>query len=394
MGRASEPGNKGRAFSSVWLGKPGKNRGVALIATLVFIFILTTIVVIFLGEVEDRVQYRAQTAGNQELREIAYDYLEFTLGILAEFQEYDSPFIASNQGWGDPLNYEPFPIEYDGLVATVKVEDATNKIPLNALSEEDFVILLESVGVDAFTGARLRDLYFDWIDSDDDTRLQGAETREYELQRRMAPLTPANAELTDIDDFQYILGYRSWIDPQSDEYNPELYTVFTSLLTVDHNYPVNLNVASPGILAFFKLLYRMDPEGIMQYQAGADQVLGTLDDRMIDLSDSDPPSRLSQALGDASSSSLFASEAHVLKVSIDLQRYDTYGFHLEALIDLSGAVATPSAPTGNATEDSPTETSEETNSDDDSERDFKTDESGVGRISNSRFEVLVIRENL
>ena len=41
---------------NLWLGNAERNRGVALIATLVFIFILTIIVVIFLGEVEDRVQ--------------------------------------------------------------------------------------------------------------------------------------------------------------------------------------------------------------------------------------------------------------------------------------------------------------------------------------------------
>ena len=316
----------------------------ALIATLVFIFILTVIVVLFLGEVEDRVQYRAQTAGNQELREIAYDYLEFTLGILEEFQEFDAPFISASQGWGNPLAYEPFPIEYDGLVATVVVEDATNKIPLNLISEEEYILLLESIGVDAFTGARLRDLYFDWTDGDDDTRLQGAETREYELQRRFVPLTPANANLTDIEDFQYILGYRGWIDPTSDTYDPELYHRFTSMLTVEHDYPVNLNVASPEILTFFELVYDMDPEALLQYQSGSDRVPGNEDDRMIDLSDSNLPSQLRQGLGGNTSGTLFSSESRVLKVSIHLERYETYVFHLEVLLDLNGTGNTPSAP--------------------------------------------------
>ena len=96
------------------------------------------------------------------------------------------------QGWGDPLGYEPFPVEYEGLDANVRIEDATNKIPLNKLDESTFVVLLESIGMDAFTAARYRDCYFDWIDADDDPRLQGAESREYELNRRLYLLTPSN----------------------------------------------------------------------------------------------------------------------------------------------------------------------------------------------------------
>ena len=189
-------------------------RGVALIATLVFLFILTVIVVLFLNEVEDRIRYRAQTAGNEALRGIAYDYLEFTLGILKEYAQFDAPFLSAQQGWGAPLEYEPFPVEIEGLVANVRVEDAQTQIPLNRLDEDSFVVLLESLGIDAFTAAKYRDCYFDWIDSDDDTRLQGAEKREYELNRIFTPLTPANQSLKEISEFQFMMGFADWMNPR------------------------------------------------------------------------------------------------------------------------------------------------------------------------------------
>ena len=361
-------------------------RGVALIATLVFIFILTVIVVLFLNEVEDRIRYRAQTAGNEELREIAYDYLEFTFGILEEFKQFDVGFRSPNQGWGAPLQYEPFPIEYLGLVATVSVEDATDKIPLNQLSEEDFIVLMEAVGIDAFTAARYRDIYFDWTDSDDDTRIQGAEKREYELNRGL--LSPPNAQMESIEDFQYLDGFSKWIDPSyvGLDYNPELFDLFTGMLTVEHDYPVNLNAASPQILEFLELLNRMNPEGIQRYLAGKDQIPDTFDDRIIDLSGADLASQLRMAIGDTASSSLFGAETHVVRVKIDLVRYETYIFHLEALVDLGGAATTPT--TGTTT--NPQESLEPEPEDPGTEANTHSSNPS----NNSTFEVLVIKENI
>ncbi len=361
-------------------------RGVALIATLVFIFILTVIVVLFLNEVEDRIRYRAQTAGNDELREIAYDYLEYTFGILEEFNQFDDGFRSPDQGWGAPLQYEPFPIEHFGLVATVSVEDATDKIPLNQLSEDDFVVLMETVGIDAFTATRYRDVYFDWTDSDDDTRIQGAEKREYELNRGL--LSPPNAQMESVLDFQYLEGFSKWIDPAfiDLDYNPELFNLFTGMLTVDHDYPVNINAANPQILKFFELLNQMNPEGIQRYLAGKDQTAGTFDDRIIDLSGADLPSQLRMAMGDNTSSSLFGSETHVVRVKIDLVRFETYLFHLEALVDLGGAPTTPT----NGSTIIPQE-SEEAKPE---EKGTEANANASTPSNNSTFEVLVIKENI
>ena len=66
---------------------------------------------------------------------------------------------------------------------------------------------------------------------------------------------------------------------------------------MDHDYPVNLNVAAPGVMAFFELLQRMNPEGIQRYLAGKDLMPGTVDDRMINLSSADLPSQLRMAMG-------------------------------------------------------------------------------------------------
>lgn len=316
--------------------KIGKKRGIVLMATLVFIFMLTVIVIFFIEEVESRILYRAQTVGDHDLRRIAYDYLEHSYAVLSEFQTFDSGLHMPAQGWGNPLEYAPFPIEYPGLEVVVSITDETNEIPISALDENNFIILLESMGVNSFDGSRLRDGYYDWIDGDDDPRIHGAEKREYEIDHRYL-ISPPNALIRDEGEFDYISGFYDWNDPSSRYYDPELLEHFKRSITLIHDYPVNLNAARPEVMEFFRLLNGINPETLLLYQAGDDQILNTLDDRI--LSETAPV--IIDNIDSTSGNSLFAFETRICRISIDIKRYESVGFHLEALLDLGGDVGTP-----------------------------------------------------
>lgn len=363
---------------TVWNARQTSHqRGVALIATLVFLFILTVIVVLFLGDVEDRVRYRAQTAGNEDMRRIANDYLTHTLGVLEEFEQFDSEFVSALQGWGDPLLYEPFPIQHEGLRAAVLVEDLTTQLPLSLLDESTFALLLESLGIDGFTAMRLRDVYFDWIDADEETRVRGAEAREYENERTRWLLTPSNRSLQDISEFQYLMGFRDWLDPESRAYQPELFERFTSMLTVAHGERPNLNVAGSDLLRFYELLQDLNPLGLERYLAGQDRVRGTMDDRWIDLSEGGIPPVLNAVLGSNPENALYATSTSLLRILIELERYESYRYRMEVWVQQGGATP-PALPASD-----PADTEEET----------RTEETAP-RSEGSRFEVLVIRENM
>ena len=86
---------------------PDKKRGVVLLVVLVFIYLLTVIVSLFVSDVNARIQYRLQTGGDRDLRKMAYQYLEHTMGVLNEFRELDGGLVSPVQGWQFPLGYEP-----------------------------------------------------------------------------------------------------------------------------------------------------------------------------------------------------------------------------------------------------------------------------------------------
>jgi hypothetical protein len=325
--------------------------GAVLLAVLVFLFLLTVIVTIFLGEVEDKVRYRVQTTGDPELRRIAQDYLAHTLGVLEEFSQFDSGFHHPAQGWGSPLAYAPFPVDYPGLEAWVSVEDHSHQLALSLLEEQEFQLLLESMGINVQDAMRLRDSYFDWIDADDDRRPMGAEAQDYRIDRRLQ-LLPANAPLRSVEEFAFITGFADWMDPGSRLYNPERMRVLQSAVTTLHQAPVNLNTAAPWVLRFLEEAYRMDTRALNQYFSGRDRVAGTGDDRWLaDLNQL--PATLQHALGDLPDR-LVGVRAHQLRIRIELVRYGSTRFVLESLVQTaSDAATTPSetieetAPEGN-----------------------------------------------
>ena len=350
-----------------------------MLATLVFIFMLTVIVTIFLREIQERIRYRAQTVGDRDLRRIAYNYLEYGEAVLAEFQTFDDGLIAPSQGWGDPMLYAVFPLEYRDLEVSVLIEDATDKLPLSLVDEEVFMTLMESLGVNAFDAARLRDGYFDWIDSDDEPRLQGAEAREYEIDRRYVVLPP-NAPIKDLNELQYISGFYDWLDPSSRNYNPERFSILKRCITTIHNYPVNLNVARPEVLELLRLQDDMDIDGIRTYQAGNDRTLGTADDEL--LTEAMPP-QIQTELG-SSEKKLYGYEMKLCRIRIDIRRHEMAGFHLEALIDLGGG--SESTPT-------PTEQAEESEQPTPQPTENASNEEIPVKSNSKKFDVLVIREN-
>jgi hypothetical protein len=362
-----------------------RREGVVLLVVLVFIYLLTVIVSLFISDVNKRIQYRVQTGGDRDMRKIAYQYLEHTLGILEEFNQLDQGLSSPVQGWRNPLGYEPFPIEYPGIIASVFVEDLSGKIPLKQLDEANFLIYLESLGINGFDGAALRDTYFDWTDSDEDSRIQGAEKLDYERDRELF-LLPRNAAIKNLDEFAYIQGFHEWVDPNSRFYDPEMMEVFKGSLTLLHDRSININSASPSVLEFLRIKFNLNPRSIEDYLSGRDRILGTEDDRMIELGSENLPPYVANALGDGSDP-LLGSLVHTLRISIELSRFELAGFRLEAVVQITQSNQTPSI---DPSEDG-------TDSQDSSSKVSITDSSAGNSAkpnTTKGFEILVINEKL
>ncbi len=316
-------------------------KGAVLIAVLIFMFVLSFIVVQFVEEVHERLRYRMQVSGDEELRRIAYDCLEHSLAVLDEFLLFEGTLYSPQQGWGNPLVYEPLSYEVEGLDMQVNIIDETRKISLSAITEEQLVLLLEQMGIDGFEARRLRDTFFDWVDQDDIPRLQGAESTEYQVDATKEFL-PSNQMIEELEELQFIIGFDTWFDPQSYAWQAGYYNMFKELVTLKHNHPVNLNSVNPFILEIISELDGLNLNDINYYKAGRDFTPGSGDDRFFTDINADA---ITPDLEEGQER-LSGVQAHLLRIQIQLDYREYSSFYLEALVNVgaSAEAAEPETP--------------------------------------------------
>lgn len=133
------------------------------------------------------------------------------------------------------LDGHPYSIELTGQVV-LKVQDQAGLINIAALTEDQHTRLLQNLGVQNADIPVLRMRYFDYIDSDDLSRFDGAEQRDY------LDTAPANRPLKTPSEWLSILGARKSVDPKK-------WRALRSNLVVDHTLlNSNINTATKETL--------------------------------------------------------------------------------------------------------------------------------------------------
>ena len=154
-------------------------RGSVLIAVLALIALLSFIMIEFMEEAMTKIRYYGLFYNRDDLRTEAYSALETSLAVINEIREIDRGLYSPVQGWGAPLRYAQVP--FDPTVdISVRVVDESGKIPLATASPLLLNILFEEMGIEFTVAQLLTDSLLDWTDTDDLTRLNGAEADRYE----------------------------------------------------------------------------------------------------------------------------------------------------------------------------------------------------------------------
>lgn len=145
-------------------------------------------------------------------------------------------------------------IEKDGLVffetegdmtITIRVVDELGKLSLRTVYEQngvrndkihdEYSRLLKNLDIE--DGPALVGALADWIDSDDEPRLYGAEAADYRAAYNK-PYTPGNAYIESVDDLLMIKGY-----------DPEIFGLISPLVSAYNNSGlVNINTATEEAL--------------------------------------------------------------------------------------------------------------------------------------------------
>jgi len=231
---------------------PGKaQRGSVLVAVLAIILLLSFMVTRFMNEAVEDLEYRAIFNEPADVRSFAYSMLEVTLATIQEVALIDDgKLYASEQGWGNPIEYAGIEVP-DGWSVDIDIQDESGELPLNTMSEALLNrILEEALDFDFGTTRELSSTLRDWIDTNDNRRLNGAESEEY--LARNPPYRAANGPLQSLEELRLI---KVWDEEFFDENGQpnEYFQQLADMVSVIHSGPANLNSAPQSVLDVLSL---------------------------------------------------------------------------------------------------------------------------------------------
>jgi general secretion pathway protein K len=220
----------------------GAERGIALLATMLAIALMTLLVVDFATTVT--LSYRSAQNQADELKAsyLARSAVGVGLGLLEQDSFRDSlsplPYDALNEPWAQPIP----PIPLGGGTVTVQIVDEARKLNINDLvdpqmhavnpkKEQILGRLLEVLNIPSNVVPELED----WLDPDSLESPGGAEAAYY--LRLQPPLEPRNGPMPTIGDLRALKGM-----------DDLTFLRLTNYLTVSQEAGININTAAPELV--------------------------------------------------------------------------------------------------------------------------------------------------
>ncbi|HUY18345.1 MAG TPA: type II secretion system minor pseudopilin GspK [Candidatus Binataceae bacterium] len=219
-------------------------RGVALLATLLAIALMTILVVDF--TTSSSLGYRSAANQANELRAeyLARSAINVGLALLAQQARVNAamqkPFYALSQPWAMPFP----PVPLDGGTASVSIVDDARKLninelinPRNGAVNQAVVQILGRLFAILQVNPQIIPAIVDWLDPDSIESPGGGAEADYYM-RLMPPYAPRNGPMPNIGDLRMIRG----VDTPT-------FMLLRQFLTVAPEQRVNANTAPPELLA-------------------------------------------------------------------------------------------------------------------------------------------------
>ncbi|MBV8054572.1 MAG: type II secretion system minor pseudopilin GspK [Deltaproteobacteria bacterium] len=223
------------------------DRGIALLATLLAVSLMTLLVVEF--STSAALEYRAAANQANELRAyyLARSGIEVGLAVLVQDSLSKSrakyQYVSLDQVWAQPI--APIPVE--GGTVSMSIVDEDRKLDINKLFDQQkrepdplfaaiFTRLLSNVGL----SPALVPILIDWLDPDSIESDGGAEADYY--LRLMPPYEPRNAQMPTIGDLRMLKG-------MDDVTFLRLSRYLTTMQIGAGPCCINVNTAPPEVLA-------------------------------------------------------------------------------------------------------------------------------------------------
>lgn len=237
-------------------------RGIALLATLLAIALMTILVMEFTTSAA--LGYREAATQADELRasylarsaiQVGCAMLE--VSALAQVAQQQTAYDGLDQPWAQPI--PPIPIE--GGTVSLSIVDEARKLDVNQLFNprtrainDNFAQVLARLFVNIGISTDLLPILVDWIDPDSVVSPEGAEADYY--LRLMPPYEPRNGPMPTIYDARYLKGM-----------DDSTFMRLSNFLTAMPETRVNANTASAPVLASLSPELSNSPELVKSIMA-------------------------------------------------------------------------------------------------------------------------------
>jgi general secretion pathway protein K len=196
-------------------GSGRSERGVALLIVMISIFVLTMLAGGFAYSMRVETQLARNANSEAQLEWLGRSGVEYARWVLAQQLNIpQEPYDALNQVWAggvgglgtsnSPLANVQHEIHLAGGSFTWKITDLESKININTATQPILDQAFLAMGVDAGDLTPTVNSILDWIDPDDTTRIQGAESEYY--QGLTPPYFAKNGPIDDLSELLLVKG--------------------------------------------------------------------------------------------------------------------------------------------------------------------------------------------
>jgi type II secretory pathway component PulK len=274
-------------------------RGIALIIVMISIFVLTILAGGFAYSMKVETKLARNANSEIELEWLGRSGIEKARWILAEQLKISmEPYDGLDQVWAggqggigtsnSPLAQVQLNLEVPNGHADISIIDLERKANINTATEAILQQALMVMGANAGEMTPVVNSILDWIDVDDNVRIQGAESDAYQNYIPNHPYTAKNGPIDDLSELLLVKGITTdlyfgssatnyqqrALQPQGARYGSAPvqagYAVgLTNLFTPLSDGKININTASAEVLQVIPLITPEAAQGIVSAREGA-----------------------------------------------------------------------------------------------------------------------------
>ncbi|MGH8017472.1 MAG: general secretion pathway protein GspK [Opitutaceae bacterium] len=297
---------------------------------LVLIVVLSAVLVQFTEKGMTEIIAEGHYVERNRMRITAFSALETTLAVMADVIAIDGSLTTPEQGWADPLAVAGFD-PGESTRVEVSFEDESGKLPLANLDEGTLYLLFTEMGLPIEDSLKLTHSLLDWIDEDDEARIDGAESETYAAAEW--PYMGSNRPVAHLEELAVVDGFSALFFDEAGRPN-DWFRLFTDAVTPYETGNLNANSVSDLGLRAFAGFGDPQVDVLRTYLAGADGIRGTEDDRYFA-----EGGEVSTLLGELPSGISLGVTADVIRVRIDVFEGDSH-YGLAAMVQPSQPGAT------------------------------------------------------